>query len=164
MKIQQFKTIDISSLLILMLFTFALIWKLVQNKGDDPEIKRAIASAESLSLQLVAGGLGSLRPEDLSRDRQPAANQSQELKRSIEVFGKTGKLSLDPWGQPYRYSFVADSLDVSKTYVWVWSEGPNRQNETNYEELGRVDLISWEKSKKLNGDDIGYVRIVKTSP
>jgi hypothetical protein len=162
MKKQELKTIDITVVLILMAFSMSLSWKLVSAGEGHPDMRKAQNDTKNLSLQLMSGGLGSLQEEEVEPSRGPASVSADlAYKKSLELFGKSGKLSLDPWGHPYRYTFIENSNDVgqNETLVLVWSDGPNGKSETEMESLGHLKLNeSSNLAKILNGDDIGYIR------
>lgn len=162
MKKQDLKTIDISIVLILLALSMTLSWKLVSAGEGNPDIRKAQNDTKGLSLQLLSGGLGTLHEEEVRQTRGPASATSEiAFKRSLDLFGKTGKLGLDPWGQPYRYSFVEEATESGQnaTVVLVWSDGPNGKSETDYDSMEQIKITKYSNlSKIFQGDDVGFLR------
>ncbi|MCB0356478.1 MAG: hypothetical protein KDD40_05695 [Bdellovibrionales bacterium] len=166
MKNQTLKTLDLGILVVLSVCAFMVFVTLIQTEKKDPERAKALLGAQNLALQLAAGGLGTLQVESLGNERNIASVEKySDYKRSIELFGKQGKIGRDPWGNAFRYGFIEQDVQNKKeAYVVVWSDGPNGLKETEFDELLNFKLKRNSTSEiHLNYDDVGYVRALEVN-
>jgi len=64
-----------------------------------------------------------------------------------------GEIGKDPWGSPYHFSFVHNQSGAPHA-VAVWSDGPNKTNDTPH---GPEDVVDDPAKLKFKGDDIGAI-------
>lgn len=165
MEKQGFKTIDLGVMLSLSIVAFGVIMALAGRDDRDPLRDKALVEAQNLALQLAAGGLGTLSSESQdTAQRAPASHQNPfTYEKSIELFGKHGKIGIDPWGNPFRFNFInVENSNEGQAKVVVWSDGHNGQPETSMESL--QNIVETHKNVgrdlRLGGDDFGYLRPV----
>ncbi len=162
MEKQRFKTIDLGFMFALLGVTFAVVIALVGQQSTDPDKVRALLSAQNLTLQLSAGGLGSLKPEEINTGRGPASvENTTSFQKSMKLFGRQGKIGQDPWGNSFRFNFVGLDEQKGNIYVVVWSDGPDQKSDTTVEITANLKMKGKKKQLlRLNGDDLGYIRVV----
>lgn len=164
MENQRLNTIDLGLMFALIGFTLAVVAsQLKVEKRRNPQMTRAFVSAQNLALQLSTGGFGVLNDEEKPHRELANIKNSTNYKKSLELFGKQGKMGQDPWGSAFRFNFLESEVEgIKSIYVIVWSDGPNGQKETHtdvLENLNKAPMASGEL--QLNGDDLGYIKFIE---
>lgn len=161
MKNQRLKTLDLWIMFSLIGFTLTVAGSLLTAETKNPELIKSLLGAENLALQLSSGGLGSLNTDEVNSLRNPASiENSSGFNKSLELFGKHGKIGMDPWGNAFRYIFIESSNNnLKKPHIVVWSDGPDGTRDTSQEDIENLDVtLVGTGELHLRGDDIGYVR------
>lgn len=147
---QQFKTLDVISVFALLGVVLAVVGHVFWSNMGDKKHAFAKKDMESLSGQLLAGGLNSL--PSAKNERSIASVPSLQ----IEKMGSEGKIGKDPWGEAFHYKVLHSK---QKSYVVVISGGPDRQMQTDYTTID-IGPSGHVLGAKFLSDDVGYVRKV----
>ncbi len=144
---QSFTTFDVVTVVSLAIAVLSLAGAVVASVALDSSDVQARLGAEKLANQIMIGGIESYSPEEPGR--VPASMSNEER---LELLGKSGSLSRDPWGLPYFYRIGTD-VQGRKVAV-VWSSGPNRRQDTlDFKVDEKGSFIRFE----FNEDDLGVV-------
>ena len=155
---QQFKTIDLVTVVALLVSALGLTGWIMSKNFIQPDVAKAKLDAQILASQLISGGLHSLSKTS-PKNRLEAERALASASKKIDVLGLQGKISHDPWGEPFHYRFVSSGKNA-KTYVVVWSSGPNKRPETKDTEI-HVNEAGVLVNAHFAGDDLGYTREVR---
>ncbi len=150
---QSFKTSDaLVSLALLGAVTFILGAILLNNIGDGAR-DFALRDMESLSSQLLAGGLKSL-PEagPLVRQRGLASITTGGL--GLAATGGEGRIGKDPWGAAFHYKVLTGQ---KVGYIVVISGGPDGSIQTDYMAI-KSGPNGHLLGAKFAADDVGYIK------
>jgi type II secretory pathway pseudopilin PulG len=131
-KNQSFRTVDLLIVVSLVATVGVIIAVVFSQTLRDNRAERAQAVAESLALQLKDLNLRS--QGSVLGKRGPASAESS----NVELM--SGKISRDPWGQPFNYSIRQSNQGEHneggpKARVFVWSAGPNGEPEADLDRL-----------------------------
>ena len=164
-EIHEYRSVELISFLTLcstVIFIFAAV--LFKN-SEDPNLKKALRAAESLSGQLAQAGLRSREIAAQLKSRTPASAVklnnpvvSSAMGKRDGLFGSFGSISRDPWGNAFQYRFVQHQS--GDFYLFVWSLGPNGKKESTGKYVASI-VKSENENMTFLGDDIGVHRVLK---
>ena len=137
----------------------AIIAWVLTNNFSNQSVKQAQLDTESLTAQILMGGLKSLpNDENNAQGRGIASVGGAKFTSKIGLEGQLGK---DPWSNPYRYKLLKNQSG-EYSHIIVWSLGPNQQDESSSE--GSLSEASPDHPPRehffIKGDDIGYIRTI----
>ncbi len=159
--VNSYKTADSLSVFGTIILVAAVVVGAFQGIFVDQDVQQAIRDAESLGNQIIAGGLKNL-PSDMSSQSRAIAsisgNKSLSQMTKWGVMRLEGTIGVDPWGQKFHYKIIPD-LEKNKVAFMVWSNGPNKTEETSKKDAV-ANLPKKNGKLSLHGDDIGNVQII----
>lgn len=162
---QEFRTRDAISVIGSIVLVISLVGSILANENAPLLSERVQKQAQAIAQQLAAKGIASKPNKSPLRRTASISAKAGQQKSTVStrlVFGSEGRISEDPWGNPYSFRFFqADSGEV--VAVLVWSEGANRFKDTPEESLEGI-VQAAEKSLRagdvLRGDDLGFLQWV----
>lgn len=160
MKNQQFKTIDMVILIVMLVVLGGISMGIVRhNKSQDPT-RQVFRMAENISFQLLnldRKKFHSAHEIEPTGERTPSS--SAQKNRSVRL-GPEGTIGLDPWGQPFEYRFI-ENAEGQWTYLIVWSRGPDSVASKPVSDWTYDFLVTQNYTKNRHevrvGDDFGLV-------
>lgn len=160
MKNQQFKTIDMVILIVMVVSLVGVALGIIKhNRSQDPQ-SQALRMAENISSQLLnldRKKFHTMNEMDPEGKRIPSSSEAKI--RSVRL-GPEGIIGEDPWGKPFHYRFVENSMG-EWTHLIVWSVGPDQRlsksvSDWTYDSLVAQGYTS-EKREVHMGDDFGLI-------
>ncbi len=160
MKNQQFKTIDMVILIVMLVALGGVSLGIIRHSRSQDPASQVLRMAENISSQLLNldrkkfhSHLGNLS----LGERVPSS--SAQKNRSFRL-GSEGVIGEDPWGQPFEYRFIEDSKG-QWTYLIVWSKGPDNVATKPISEWTNDFLVTQnytnDRHEVRMGDDFGLI-------
>ena len=140
MKNQQFKTIDMVVLILMMVTLGGVTMGIIKhNQSQDPKAQ-AMRMAENISSQLLnldrkkfhTGGI-----DEEWKGRKPSS--TSKMIKAVRL-GPEGTIGQDPWGRPFLYRFV-EHRPGHWTHLIVWST-PRLSLSEMMVRMGKHQLLS----------------------
>ena len=163
MKKQQFKTIDMVVVIVMLVALVGIGAGIVRHNNTHDPTSRVQRMAENISSQLLnldRKKFHSASVNSTSGERDPSSNAQKS--RSIRL-GPEGIIGLDPWGQPFDYRFVEDSSG-QWTHLIVWSRGPDSVTSKSVSEWTHDSLVTQKYTKNRRevrvDDDFGLIHLL----
>lgn len=154
---QEFKSTGVLALLGLVGFSAAIIATPWNRQMQDSRGETARQNAEVVGYQVVQiyrEASKNTVSEDTSGGRLPASVSEEKAVLSAENLRSTGTMGTDPWGQPYRYRIIPETVASGKIRILVWSSGPNKKIETAALDDEAKPL---DNQPLYQGDDLGVL-------
>ncbi len=146
-----FTTSDTVTVLGLMLGVGLLVFSIVTNAMNNQTTGKAQIETQRLALQILSGGY---QFKGLDKNQTEVRGLASE--RRVEPgLTPSGRIGVDPWGEPYFYrSFIDQS---GQKVAVVYSSGPDLKSETS-ESSFVTDKDGHLVSVRFEGDDIGSIQ------
>ncbi|MCC6277833.1 MAG: hypothetical protein IT289_07975 [Oligoflexia bacterium] len=159
MKNQGLTSFDVLTIMFSLGVVVAVSAPIVRTNFDSRNLEKAQIAASQMAKQLSAAN--SLKSQEKGRSIASVGVSSEE-NESGKLLGyvpgtASGEGGKDPWGRPYRFSFIQDAKGLP-VQVAVWSVGPNGKDESGSMNVENPSDIS---SQIFQGDDLGSVAPVR---
>lgn len=152
-EIQTFKTSEAVSVLVQFSVVVAIIIGIIYNNSSESHEDSARKSMNSLTSQLLAGGIKMAPNNAQSLDGRQPASVLDRL-NFAEMGGPEGRIGRDPWGHSYHYKVVkSDKVG----FVVLISGGPDGEIQTDYTQI-QTGPNGHLLGAKFASDDIGTIK------
>jgi len=153
---QEFTAKDVLGVFTSLVVLLAVGLVMARHASDDYKVLGAERAMVKLSRQLISHGKSIDRVKDTelaSASRGLASVDPGPGKSPLESLGFEGKISQDPWGQPYHYKVFQKGSELYG--VAIWSNGPN-----TILEVSESDILQAESGRVVrilkSGDDLSH--------
>ncbi len=147
---QDLKSFDLLFIIGLLWCSALLAFHVVSGLTSDKAIEKARLKAESLGHQVIQIQTQNYRT-DIQNSRKAETRgtasvaMSPTLSPGIKLEGDIGE---DPWNNPFHFKILI-SEDTGKAYLYIWSFGPDSQDETG------AHWSPGDRQLNFRGNDIG---------
>ncbi len=148
---QGFSTFDTITIILSVVVISIIVVPILNRRVDSQYVEIAKRQAQEWSQKITS-------VEKLSEDSKKDSSGRNLASDPAAASVGMGSVGADPWGQPFNYQYVKNSIG-QPVYVVVWSSGPNTRSETENSKMA----VSPEGFLSVNfeGDDVGFVKAVR---